>query len=157
MNNLTITEVKPNEEAQSSLITFEKDDILIGAMRVYFHRVVLSPIDGITRSTCFVLSPIDFDYLAYSLLLCDLDSTIDYAQGTSKGSTMPYAVWEGGLGEMKVLLPPKEKAKSFNEIVLPMLRRIQKTYFENKSLAELRDALLPKLMAGEINLESLDL
>lgn len=51
MNDLSITEVKPNEEAQSSLIMFNKNDILIGAMRVYFHRVVIAPFDGITRST----------------------------------------------------------------------------------------------------------
>lgn len=41
--------------ANSSLIKFDKDDILLGAMRVYFHRVCLAYEDGISRNTNFVL------------------------------------------------------------------------------------------------------
>ena len=100
MNIFALSDVRPNSEAQSSLITFNKDDIIIGAMRVYFHRVIIAPFGGITRTTCFVLSPIDDKYLSYGLLCCDQDSSIEYAQTTSKGSTMPYAVWDGGLGDM---------------------------------------------------------
>ena len=44
MRTFALTDFKPNAEAQSSLITFDKDDIIIGAMRVYFHRVVLAPV-----------------------------------------------------------------------------------------------------------------
>ena len=92
MNSLALIDFRPNEEAQSSLLTFEKNDILIGAMRVYFHRVSIAPFDGITRTTCFILRARERAYLEYALLLCYQDSTIDYAQNTSKGSTMPYAV-----------------------------------------------------------------
>ncbi len=151
MRTFAVTEFKPNEEAQSSLVTFDEDDIIIGAMRVYFHRVVLAPCKGITRTTCFTLAPFDKDYLAFSLLCCDQDSSIDYAQTTSKGSTMPYAVWDGGLGDMEITIPPKEIAHEFNRIVLPMLRHIQKSYFENRALIELRDSILPKLLNGEID------
>ena len=58
MHNLALKEFKSHSEAKSSLITFDKDDILIGAMRVYFHRVVIAPCKGVTRTTCFVLSPL---------------------------------------------------------------------------------------------------
>ena len=92
MKTFAVSEFKPNEDAQSSLITFDKDDIVIGAMRVYFHRVIFAPCRGITRTTCFTLKPYDADYLSFGLLCCDQDSSIDYAQTTSKGSTMPYAV-----------------------------------------------------------------
>lgn len=98
MNDFALTEMRPNSEAQSSLITFDKDDILIGAMRVYFHRVLPAPCAGITRSTCFVLKAISNEYFSFALLTCDLDDCINFAQSRSKGSTMPYAIWEGGLG-----------------------------------------------------------
>lgn len=153
MNCLSLTEARPNNEAQSSLVLFRKDDILIGAMRVYFHRVVLSPFDGITRTTCFVLRVKDSDYLAYATLLCNENSTIDFAQSHSKGSTMPYAVWEGGLAEMKINAPSKAKAREFNELVLPLLRRIQSVYFENQNLSKVRDELMPKLMSGELSFD----
>lgn len=152
MHTFALTEFRPNEEAQSSLITFNKDDIVIGAMRVYFHRVVIAPCDGITRTTCFTLSPYDCNYLAFGLLCCDQESSIEYAQTTSKGSTMPYAVWDGGLGDMEIVIPTEEVASNFNELVMPMIRQIQNSYYENAALRELRDSLLPRLMTGEIDL-----
>lgn len=157
MNTFGLSDVKPNEEAQSSLITFSKDDIVIGAMRVYFHRVIIAPFDGITRTTCFTLRPFNADYLGFSLLCCDQDSSIEYAQQTSKGSTMPYAVWDGGLGDMEIPIPDPKTAHRFNEIVMPMIRIIQSSFAENKNLRELRDALLPRLMSGELDVSDLDL
>ena len=157
MRTFALTGFKPNEDAQSSLITFDKDDIIIGAMRVYFHRVVIAPCDGITRTTCFTLSPFQKDYLGFALLCCDQDSSIDYAQSTSKGSTMPYAIWEGGLGDMEIVIPSQKIARKFNELILPMIRQIQNSYFENSRLRELRDGLLPRLMSGEIDVSAVQL
>lgn len=157
MNTFALSDVKPNEEAQSSLITFDKDDIVIGAMRVYFHRVIIAPFAGITRTTCFTLKPSDSDYLCFGLLCCDQDSSIEYAQKTSKGSTMPYAVWDGGLGDMDIVIPDKDTAHEFNEVVLPMIRIIQSSYDEIKHLSDLRDSLLPRLMSGEIDVSAIEL
>lgn len=157
MRTFALTDFKPNAEAQSSLLTFEKDDIIIGAMRVYFHRVVLAPCDGITRTTCFTLVPYHKEYLSFALLCCDQDSSIDYAQSTSKGSTMPYAIWEGGLGDMEIAIPTLGIAQEFNEIVIPMLRQIQNSYFENNRLREIRDGLLPRLMSGELDVSDIGL
>ena len=157
MNTFALTDVRPNEEAQSSLLKFSRDDIIIGAMRVYFHRVIIAPFDGITRTTCFVLTPQSPEYLAYGLLCCDQDSSIDFAQQSSKGSTMPYAVWDGGLGELEIPLPPKQIAEKFNALVMPMIREIQKSFFENSALRELRDALLPRLMSGEIDVSDVQI
>lgn len=157
MNTFSLSEFKSNEEAKSSLITFEKDDIIIGAMRVYFHRVIIAPCAGITRTTCFTLKPYSEEYLSYALLCCDQDSTIAYANTTSKGSTMPYAIWDGGLGDMEILIPPLDIAKKFNDIALPMIRKIQNSYFENNNLKNIRDSLLPKLMSGELDVSDIDI
>lgn len=150
IKSLAIREVRPNEEALSSLLRFEENDILIGAMRVYFHRVAIAPFDGITRTTCFVLEPFNPKYFAYAAITCNQDLAIDYAQKTSKGSTMPYAVWEGGLGDFEIPIPDEVTAEKFNNIVEPFLEQIKKSYFETKNLQELRESLLPKLMNGEI-------
>jgi len=157
MKTFALSDFRPNIEAKSSLIIFEKDDIIIGAMRVYFHRVVIAPCSGITRTTCFILSPFAKEYLSYALLCCNQDSTIEYAQTTSKGSTMPYAVWEGGLGDMEIIIPDKKTAENFNNLVMPMIRKIQSSYFENKALMKLRDTLLPKLMSGEIDVSKVEI
>lgn len=41
-------------EANSSLQVYEENNILLGAMRVYFHRVCISAQSGITRTTTLV-------------------------------------------------------------------------------------------------------
>lgn len=155
MNTFALSSFKSNEEAQSSLITFDENDIIIGAMRVYFHRVILAPCSGITRTTCFTLTPYDSEYLSFCLLCCDQDSTINYAQKTSKGSTMPYAVWDGGLGDMDIVIPDKKIIQDFNKLVMPMLEKIKSSYFENYYLNNLRDKLLPKLLLGDLDVSSI--
>lgn len=157
MNTFALSSFKSNEEAQSSLITFDENDIIIGAMRVYFHRVILAPCSGITRTTCFTLTPYDSEYLSFCLLCCDQDSTINYAQKTSKGSTMPYAVWDGGLGDMDIVIPDKKIIQDFNKLVMPMLEKIKSSYFENYYLNNLRDKLLPKLLLGDLDVSSIKL
>ena len=156
MNSLCISELKSDDEANSSLITFDKNDILIGAMRVYFHRVIISPCSGVTRSTCFVLKPKKENYLSYLLLLCNLNQTIQYAQNTSKGTTMPYAVWNNGLGAMEIIIPPENILNEFHEFVFPLIEKIRDSYNEINKLTKLRDTLLPKLMSGEIDVSKVN-
>ena len=150
MYSFLVNDIKDNSEAQSSLILFKKYDILVGAMRVYFHRVIPAPFDGITRSTCFVLRPKVWNFYSFALCSVNSNQAILHAQKTSKGSTMPYAVWEGGLGAFSIVIPPESVAREFNYLIKKYIDIIQYTYFENQKLTSLRDTLLPKLMSGEI-------
>ena len=157
MHSLGISEFKDNSEAQSSLQTFEKNDIVIGAMRVYFHRVIIAPCKGITRNTCFVLTPKDAKMWAYCILQCNQDDAIDFASRTSKGSTMPYAIWNNGLGNYRIIIPDNDVLGHFNSLVSPMLENIRDSFKESRRLATLRDTLLPKLMSGELKVNDMQL
>ena len=137
-NELLIDSFRPSNEAQSSLITFDENDILIGAMRVYFHRVAIAPCKGVTRTTCFVLKPFDEDYLYYALLLCNMNTTIDYANSTSQGTTMPYAIWENGLGDMPIVYPNKESLVEFNKTVKTIFDSI---YLYTREISQLNQLL----------------
>ena len=154
MHSFTIDSFADNSEAQSSLQVFSRNDILIGAMRVYFHRVVPAPCHGITRNTCFVLRPVTTNLFGYALMICNQDSTIAYAQRTSKGSTMPYAVWDGALANMNVIIPDENTVKRFNGVIKNIIEKIQNNSANNFRLRSLRDSLLPKLMSGELSLIS---
>lgn len=157
MNYLITKEGKPNEEAQSSLVEFKKYDILVGAMRVYFHRVCLAAEDGITRTTTFVLRPKDENYLYYSLITLDKDDFIKYANDGSKGSTMPYAVWDNNCNEYDIYVPTLNEAKDFNDLVKPLFEIQIINEKNNRDLEQLRDTLLPKLMNGEIGLDNIEI
>ena len=150
MGSLGLNASRPNGDAQSSLSLFKKNDILVGAMRVYFHRVSLAPFEGITRNTTFVLRPEAPEYLAFGLLVVNRKETIDYAQATSKGSTMPYAVWDGGLAEMPLLIPNPEAAAAFQERTMPLIEMLRDAHREAQRLSDLRETLLPELLSGRI-------
>ena len=157
MKHFGVTEFKANEEAKSSLQLFRRDDIVIGAMRVYFHRVVLAPCEGITRNTCFVLRPRSSSLREYALLTCFQPEAIEYANVRSKGSTMPYAVWENSFETYPVLIPEEGQLDRFSRQLAPLIDQIRDSCRENNRLASLRDALLPKLMSGEIDVSEIDL
>lgn len=154
--SLALTTTKPASEAKSSLIGFKKKDILFGAMRPYFHKVVLAPFDGITRQTCFVLGSKEPENYPFNLFTIFEDSTVEYASNHSTGSTIPYASWDGGLSEMPIVKPPKSLSKSFGAIVKSMLDLIEEMIARNRILRQTRDLLLPKFISGEIDVSELE-
>lgn len=52
-----------------------------------------------------------------------------------------------------VFNPDQPKAKEFSAIVLPMVTKILKNCKQSRTLAQLRDTLLPKLMSGELDVD----
>jgi len=151
--SLALQDVRPIEEAQSSLQLFEKGDILFGAMRPYFHKVVIAPFAGVTRTTCFVFKPAQQEWHAFATMTVFEESTVAYANAHSQGATIPYAVWDGSLAEMPLVLPPHAMLKKFENIVAPMLESISNSFFKLDSLRRTRDLLLPRLLSGQINLK----
>ena len=59
------------------------------------------------------------------------------------------------LKEYPTTLPDSETLHQFDETVKPMFDRMQGCARESHMLAELRDALLPRLMSGEIDVSSI--
>ena len=55
----------------------------------------------------------------------------------------------------KIIIPQSRIMTEFVKIVSLLMSKVEKNYFENTKLAELRDALLPKLMAGEIDVSNI--
>lgn len=55
--------------------------------------------------------------------------------------------------QFEFALPPAEEISAFTAIVQPMYQQIRGNAIENDKLKRLRDTLLPKLMAGEIDLQ----
>lgn len=149
---LTFYNYKDGKEAKSSLIKFKRNDILLGNMRVYFHRVCLAPFEGVTRNTVFTLRPKDEKYTYYLINLINKDEFIEYASNNSKGSTMPYAVWEGVLDKIKVIKPPFNYLNQFNSKIKSNFELSISLLEQNRKLAILRDTLLPKLMSGKVEI-----
>ena len=57
----------------------------------------------------------------------------------------------------EIVIPDKNAMDSFTETVTPLFKRIWANEDENTKLAKVRDALLPKLMSGEIDASNVQL
>lgn len=150
--SLFLSESKDGEEAQSSLIRFYEGDILFGAMRPYFHKVCIAPFDGTTRTTAFVLRPQRQEDFSFAVLQLHQERTIEYATAHSTGTTIPYAKWKNSLSRMPIICPPELVRDAFSEMVTAILQKIPTKYSEVQTLAELRDALLPQLLSGQLRI-----
>ena len=142
----------PGSAAKTSLVSFRKNDILFGAMRPYFHKVVLAPFDGTTRTTTFVLRVINSNYLSHSLFTVNQENAVAFATNNSQGTTIPYAVWNNSFEDFPMVLPPEPTAKAFNDLVLPIIEYGYSLIAQNRSLVEIRNGLLPRLISGELQI-----
>ncbi|GAM62056.1 type I restriction-modification system [Vibrio ishigakensis] len=74
-------------------------------------------------------------------------------QGFTNGTTvnmLPVA----GMEMPQLVVPSKALAEKFSALVKPMKAMIEENHKTNIELAKLRDTLLPKLLSGEIELET---
>ena len=134
-----------------------KGDVLISNIRPYFKKIVYVTDNSCGCSTdvlCFV--PMEDRYSAFLFGTLYMDRFFDYMVAGSKGTKMPRGDKQQ-IMNYPVVLPNKESLDLFNGLVVPMLDQIASNRIENSRLAALRDALLPKLMSGELDVSDIDL
>jgi type I restriction enzyme S subunit len=69
-----------------------------------------------------------------------------------EGSTGQTELSRTRLGQLKIITPPSEIQKAFGAAVGPLLGRVSENDNQSRTLATLRDTLLPKLLSGELGL-----
>lgn len=137
-------------EANSSLQLYEENNILLGAMRVYFHRVCISAQSGITRTTTLVLKPKADEYLGYAYQVLNDDNAILYATQHSSGTQQPYIKWNDVLENYRFAMPSNPKLLyEYSKISEPLITKAKNCARETEQLRKLRDWLLPMLMNGQ--------
>ena len=137
------------EGVASGKFRFHKSDILFGKLRPYFHKVGVAPLDGVCSTDIVVVSPKSSDW--FGLVLGHLSSAefVNYTDATSTGTRMPRANWQD-MASYKIQLPGLEITRSYAELVRLWTDKIVSNIRESRSLSAQRDALLPRLVSGEI-------
>lgn len=80
---------------------------------------------------------------------------IDY-RAMNRGSTQPL-ITQGDMNKVPILIPDNETLLKFETLVGQLMKQYQVNLLENDKLAELREALLPRLMSGELDVSDLDI
>jgi len=137
-------------DVASGKSAFKKGEILFGKLRPYFHKVGVAPFDGVCSTDILVLAPKSSEWFGFLLGHASSDELIQFTDLASTGTKMPRTNWSD-ISSFKVALPPRLIAAAFTRIIQPMLDRVHANLHQSRTLATLRDNLLPKLLSGELS------
>jgi len=81
-----------------------------------------------------------------------IKENMDEIIGRANGTTF-LEISKSNFKPMTITVPPFEKMKTYTEVVEPMYQKIVANLKESRTLASLRDSLLPRLMSGEVRVK----
>jgi type I restriction enzyme S subunit len=150
--SIALSEWGVSDDLGSNKFEFKRSELLFGKLRPYFHKVGVAPVDGVCSTDIVVVAPREPDWFGFVLGHLSSDAFVEYTNSGSTGTRMPRTSW-GEMARYNVVLPPKAVANAFTNAVRPMTERIVASIHESRSLGALRDALLPKLISGEVRVK----
>jgi type I restriction enzyme, S subunit len=148
--SFTLAVWEPAGDLASGKIRFETGDILFCKIRPYFHKAGFALRRGLASSDAFVWRVLDED--DWPLVVCATASDYFVAVASKtvrEGSKMPRADWNV-LRKYLIPKPPEGLLGVFNDTLRPITAQCKNLALQNRSLAQARDLLLPRLMNGEI-------
>ncbi len=87
----------------------------------------------------------------YTLRFLQADLARFEAEGTVFGS-----INKDDFQSLEIFIPPTDIVRRFEEVCYPIDQKIESNEKESRTLASLRDALLPKLMRGEVRVKDVE-
>lgn len=154
-NKMSFYETADIEKAATGLCSFEKKSILLSNRRVYFHKVSISPFDGVTRDTVIIINPKNRENLGYVFQVVNSNHFIEYATRNSYGTEQPVLATPT-VQNYLTLLPKENLDLLYSKKVKPIIDKVLKLQIENRELAALRDWLLPMLMNGQVGFKEVE-
>jgi len=136
---LYTTEPKRFAEPLSTLLSVRAP---VGDINVATERCCIGRGLASIKSNCSLHS-----YIYYLLLSLKRRFEVFNGEGTVFGS-----INKDNLNGLSIVMPPISLTNEFDEIAKAMDNKILEAHQENLCLSALRDALLPKLMSGQIKL-----
>lgn len=152
--SITLSEWGTANDVESNKSLFYRGEFLFGKLRPYFHKVGVAPIDGICSTDILVVTSVSDSWMGFVLFHISSDALVAYTTTLSSGTKMPRTSWRD-IAEYVVVLPSENIAAVFSELVNPMLQKLIANVHELHVLTETRDALLPKLISGEVRVGNL--
>jgi type I restriction enzyme S subunit len=108
------------------------------------------PINRLASTGFAVVSPIDVPW-TFLYLALTTDEVSEYLGRVADGGAYP-AVNPSVISDIEFVLPNKPVLDAFHTIAKPFLQLVEANRLENRTLRQLRDTLLPKLISGEVRI-----
>ena len=94
-------------ELGSNKLEFRKGEVIFGKIRPYFHKVSVSPFDGVCSADTIVIRARRPEDYAFMVACVSSDAFVAHASATANGSKMPRANWDV-LENYEVVIPQGE-------------------------------------------------
>lgn len=131
-------------------------DTIVGTVRPGNGSYAMISDEGLTGSTGFaVLRPVQREFAEFIYLAATARENIERLSNLADGGAYP-AVRPEIVSATQVPRAGKELINEFSRQVRPMLSGITDNERVSRTLAELRDALLPRLISGELRVNNAD-
>ncbi|WP_234497914.1 restriction endonuclease subunit S [Vibrio maritimus] len=136
-----------------TVAAYKSGDILVSNIRPYFKKIWLAEGSGGRSNDVLGFESVSENTDSYVMNLLYQDTFFEYMTRTSKGAKMPRGD-KTAIMNWEMAVPPVELREAFSAIVDKFYQLIPQNRAQNATLESLRDTLLPKLLSGEIELDS---
>jgi len=133
---------------------FRPGNVLISNIRPYFKKIVYCSFAGGCSNDVLCFQAKNETIAPYLYCLLYSDAFFDYIIAGSKGTKMPRGDKQQ-IMSYPIVIPQDKVLADFVRLIAPTLSKIELNNNENRNLTDLRDALLPRLMSGELSVADL--
>lgn len=81
-----------------------------------------------------------------------IKENMDYVKSHANGSTF-LEITKTAFKKLEITIPPAELRAKFNELISPYFEKIKSNVHQIRTLEQLRDTLLPKLISGQVRVK----
>jgi type I restriction enzyme S subunit len=138
-------------ELESNKNRFREGDVLYGKLRPYFKKTGYAQFDGVCSTDIVVTRKKGDSGTGFICCLLASDQFIDFTVAASTGTRMPRTSW-GDMCEFPIAIPTPRLLEEFDLQFFPLIERIKMSCEYSVRLSFIRDALLPKLISGELRI-----
>jgi type I restriction enzyme, S subunit len=150
--SIALTDWGRSEEVASNKFAFRHGEILFGKLRPYFHKVGIAPVDGVCSTDILVIRAKAAAWHGLVLGYTSSEEFVSYTDAVSTGTKMPRTSWHD-MAQYKIALPDSSLAEVFSSFSRGVAEMIRHNILQSKTLAAIRDSLLPKLLSGALRLK----
>jgi type I restriction enzyme S subunit len=140
-------------DVSSGKSDFKREEILFGKLRLYFQKVGVALCDGVCSTDVVVVTPRAEPWFGLLLGHLSSDEFIDHTDAASRGTRMPRTSWHD-MKRYRIALPPEPLAQKLAKFYRRAEAMFAGHRAESRTLAGLRDMLLPKLLSGELRMKT---
>jgi len=131
------------------------NDVLISTVRPNqkHYGIIKNPTEDMIVSTGYCVVSCEQLNPHFIYILLTTDDMTEYLHSIAEGSTSTYpSLKPSDIEAVEFLLPPEDKLKKFSDYADNAWDKIDNNHIQIKTLENMRDTLLPKLMSGEVRL-----